>query len=325
MPKNVWPLIAPYAAEQHGLVMRDQLVKAGLSEQAVDYRIAVRLLEVVHPTVYRVPGAPATWEQSLLAAQLAAGEPSFVSHLAAGMWWKLEGVVAEQPHILLPHQRRVDLVGVVIHRTRRLLDEEVTVRQGIRLTSPARTLVDLAGLLSRSMLELALDDALRRRIVTLDQIRRCLDSRGPNGVRGWGKLDRLVRERIGTEPTGSGKETTFRRGLIRRGLPLPVAQYRIVDGSGRFIARPDFAYPELNLAIEIDGGGHATLSQRRSDARRQNRLVIAGWSPLLFPETDRAGQKEAFDTIEAAFAAFGEPDPKKSRAGIPKRREGRPS
>lgn len=318
---NLRTRIASLASQQYGLVTRDQLVRFGLGLSAVNKRISAGTLEVVHPTVYRIPGAPRSWEQSLLAAQFAAGEPSFLSHLAAGMWWKLEGVVAYQPHILLPHERRVDLVGVVVHRTRRLLDDEVTVRKGLRITSVARTLVDLAGLLPRRVLELVLDDALRRRIVTLDQLRRCLDSRGPNGVRGWGALDRLVRERVGTEPTGSGKETTFRRGLIRRGLPLPVAQYRIVDGSGRFIARPDFAYPELKLAIEIDGGGHATLSQRRSDSRRQNRLVVAGWLPLRFPETDRAGQKEAFDTIEAAFAAFGEPERKDLPPRLPKRRK----
>jgi very-short-patch-repair endonuclease len=156
--------------------------------------------------------------------------------------------------------------------------------------------------------------------VTLDQIRACLDSRGPNGVRGWGRIDRLVEQRLGTKPTGSGKETNFLSGLRRRKLPIPVAQYLITDDTGRFVARPDFAYPDIKLAIEVDGGHHMDPAQWEADLARQNRLILAGWRFLRFPRTDRKGQRGAFATIEAALLAFGEPDPPVSRVELPKRR-----
>lgn len=291
------------AAEQHGLVTRDQLIGLGIGEDAIDYGLSVGALERVHPRVYRVAGAPPSWEQSLLATQLAAGETGIISHLAAGRVYKLEGVECDRPHVLLPHGRRLELDGVVVHRTRVLPDGDVRRRGSLRVTTPARTLVDLAGVLSLDALERALDDALRRRIVTLRQIRRCLDQRGPNGVKGWARLDRLVRERVGTEPTGSGKETRFLRGLRKRRLPVPIKQLRIVDDRGRFVARPDFAYADLRIAIEIDSGFHLNPTKRRADLRRQNAMSRAGWRVLYFDRTDRSSQLEAFATIEAAFAA----------------------
>jgi hypothetical protein len=306
MPAKLERAIAWAARHQHGLVSRDHLLGLGLGEDAIDYRIGVGLLEVVHPSVYRVAGAPEFWEQSLLAAQLGAGPDGAISHTAAGAVLELEGVTADRPHVLLPHERKVKLVGVRVHRTRVLPDRDVTTRQGLRITSVARTLVDLAGVLSAPVLERALDDALRRRIVTLGQLRRTLDSRGPNGVRGWGRLDAFVEERRGTKPTGSGKETTFRRGLITRGLPKPIPQFTITDDVGRFVARVDFAYPAIKLAIEVDGSQHADLAQWRADLERQNRLTIVRWHFLRFPRTDRKGQLEAFRTIEAALSAFGE-------------------
>lgn len=319
MSEKLSATIAATASRQFGLITRLQLTRLGLSAQAIDYRIGAGLFEVFHPAVYRVPGAPSSWGQSLLAALLATGEGSAISHIAAAAEWELEAIEADRPHILVPHERRLFLRGVSIHRTRVIGAGDIRRRRGIRLTSPARTLLDIAGMVAADVLEGAVDDALRRRICTLLHVRRCLDDRGPNGVRGWAILDRFVRERIGTNPTGSGKETTFRRGLINRRLPLPVAQYAVLDARGRFVARPDFAYPDIKLAIEVDGSHHRDPRQWRADLARQNRLTVAGWHFLRFPRTDRAGQREAFDTIEAALSAFGEPDPSSARVGLPKR------
>jgi very-short-patch-repair endonuclease len=64
--------------------------------------------------------------------------------------------------------------------------------------------------------------------------------------------------------------------LVRAGLPSPVAQFRVFDEEG-FVARVDFAYPELRIAIEYDGLGHGERRAFLSDRRRLNRLVAAGW------------------------------------------------
>lgn len=306
MPRASIRTIAHVAATQLGLITRPQLRSIGLSGQAIDKRIASGALVVVHPGVYRVAGVPVSWELSVLAALLAAGESAVVGHQAAGRIYEFEGVLCDRPQLLIPHGRRIELIGVGVRRTRVLASEDVRVKGSLRVTSPARTLIDLASILSLDDLERALDDALRRRVVTLAQLRKCLDRRGPGGVKGWARMDRLVRERIGTEPTGSGKETVFLSALRRRKLPVPAKQFGIVDADGRFVARPDFAYPDLRIAIEIDSGFHLNPARRRADLRRQNRMQLVGWRVLYFDRTDPAGQLEALSTIEHALRIFGE-------------------
>lgn len=78
---------------------------------------------------------------------------------------------------------------------------------------------------------------------------------------------------------GSPQETRLRLLISREGLPAPVAQFRVFGEDG-FIARVDFAYPELKLAIEYDGAWHGERDQFAQDRRRLNRLVAAGWTVL---------------------------------------------
>jgi very-short-patch-repair endonuclease len=320
VPRGLSVAIAEVAFGQLGLTTRDQLIQIGISPRGINHRIEVGLLVVVHQGVYRLAGVPQTCDQNLLAALLAAGPVSAVSHLSSATFWNLEGIACDEPQILIPHMRRLELHDVRVRRTRFLPSRDVTTRRSIRVTVPARTLVDIAGLVGKLELEIALDDALRRKIVTLRQVRIRLDERGPNGIKGWGSLDRLVREREGTAPSGSAKETTFLSGLRKRGLPIPAKQYRIVDADGRFLARPDFAYPEVRIAIEIDSGFHVNPNRRRTDLRRQNAMTLAGWGVLYFDRGDRVGQHEAFATIERAFAVFGEPEGRSSTPKLPKRR-----
>jgi hypothetical protein len=318
MPTSLNAAVAAIASGNHGLVTRVQLLRIGVSERAIDARIARGALQVVHPTVYRIAGAPRYWEQDLLAAHLAAGSESAVSHLAAAVFHRFEGIAADRPHVVLPHEHRLRLAGVQVHRTRTLPACDVIRRRGLCVTSPERTLVDVAGLVRPFPLEIALDGCLRRQVTTLERIRTCLDARGPNGIRGWRILDGFVSERLGTAPTGSDKETAFRRGLLTRGLPSPVTQFTIRDDDDRFVARVDFAYPDIRLAIELDGSQHAYPTQRRGDLVRQNRLTLTRWRFVRFP-TDPGGQQDALDTIETALIEFGELHTPIATVSFPKR------
>ena len=77
----------------------------------------------------------------------------------------------------------------------------------------------------------------------------------------------------------SPQETRLRLLLGRSGLPAPVAQFRVFDNEG-FVARVDFAYPELKIAVEYDGLWHGERRAFVSDRRRLNRLAAAGWTVL---------------------------------------------
>jgi G:T-mismatch repair DNA endonuclease (very short patch repair protein) len=83
----------------------------------------------------------------------------------------------------------------------------------------------------------------------------------------------------------SPQESRLRLLLHRAGLPAPIAQFRIFDDDG-FVARVDFAYPELRLAIEYDGLWHAEPGQFAKDRRRLNRLSAAGWRVIFVTAAD---------------------------------------
>lgn len=149
------------------------------------------------------------------------------------------------------------------------------------------------------MVESAIEDALLRRLVTLELLRRTLDRLGGPGRRGAGVLRVLVDERDpATAPTQSVLEDALRRVLRAAGLPEPVRQYEVAGG------RLDFAYPQLRLGIEADSriwhGGRSDV-QRNTD--KANRLVAHGWRVLHFTWSDvRRHPAYVVDCVTAQLA-----------------------
>src|SRR5690242_16501161 len=87
-------VVARIASKQFGLVTRDQALAAGLSEDAIGRRVRSGRWVRLHPNVYRLAGAPDTWEQRILAAVLAAGPTAIASHLSAAVLWQVPGMDA---------------------------------------------------------------------------------------------------------------------------------------------------------------------------------------------------------------------------------------
>src|SRR5205807_1777024 len=114
----------------------------------------------VHPGVYRLPGAPVTWKQKVMAAVLAAGPGAVASHKTAAALWGLAGFPPREVEVTLPHGK----YRPGCHQSRSLERVDVTTIDGIPVTRVARTLVDLAGAVSDARLEDAIDDALCRRL-----------------------------------------------------------------------------------------------------------------------------------------------------------------
>src|SRR5207244_5999436 len=116
--------------------------------------------------------------------------------------------------------------------------------------TPARMLVDLAAVVHPAVLEDVIDDLWRRGLVTIERCLEVLDRVGRH--RGSAQLRKLLEDRLGKRPSGSGRENAVRRLIIARGLPQPQRQYEIRSTRGTFIARPDLAYPDARLYIEFD-------------------------------------------------------------------------
>jgi very-short-patch-repair endonuclease len=272
--------LAELAVDQHGVVHLRQALACGLTHHAVHWRLSAGRLVEVHPLVFRVAGAPTTHLAALRAAAFAVEPPGVVSHRSAAWLWGLlpeeDGVV----EVSVPRRRGPRLTGVLVHRSRDLVPGHTTVRSGIPVTNPLRTLVDLGSVCSRWTVEDALDRGLADRRFSVAAVEWLLHEVARPGRRGCGVLRTVLDERaLGAAPPDGMLEPRMARLLRSHGLPSAVFQHPVPEAH----ARLDFAYPDRRLAIEVDGYEvHGSARAMTADHERHNRLVAAGWSVLRF-------------------------------------------
>lgn len=268
--------IADLAAIQFGVVSRRQAMDLGLSKSAITRLLQSGAWVRLHSGVFRVASSRPSWYQRLQAALLLAGPDAVLSYRSAGAVLRLEGIAAGAVEITVP--RRTNYRGIKVHFTQLLQPADVVTIDGFRVTSATRTLLDLAGVVEAEVLETALDDALRRGLTSIPRLRWTLkvNSHRRRGVR---LLSQLVMERDPkARPSESIFETRLLRLFKRAGLPLPKTQHEIKVGTS-VVARVDFAYPELKLAIEADGlAYHSGRTRFQRDRTRYNQLTSLGWS-----------------------------------------------
>ncbi len=272
------------ARRQHGLITRAQAVEFGLHPRAIDRRIAAGRFEKVKARVYRLGGAPITWKQQVLAVCLSL--KVVASHRTAAKLWELDGVESAPLEFTggINQSRPGD--DVRVYRRGCLPDCDVTAIDGIPVTTPARTLLDLGGVLGRRALELALEDVLRRRLSSLARLRWRVDSLCGPGVAGCRPLAELIESRSPSlAATDSALETRIWDFLRERHLPMPLRQFRI--RSGRRHARPDFAYPSNKLALEGHSfRHHSSKASWDRDHARHLWLVDLGWEVIYVTDGD---------------------------------------
>jgi very-short-patch-repair endonuclease len=263
------------AQAQHGALSRQQALGAGLSPSAIARRLATGEWVRLFHGAYRLAGSECTFEQRLMAGTLAGGAGAVASHRAAAALLGMPGA-PRWVEITVPRTSRVELEGVIAHRTRLLVREDVSTVRRIPVTTAGRTIADLASFYSKAKLGPMLDYSLANRLVTHADLEARATGRKHDDV-----LRELLDERPATvRPMGSEFEACLFRGLRDAGLPLPVAQYRVLmpDGSEVFL---DFAYPDVMLAMEADSYlWHASLADWQRDRARNNELVALGWSIL---------------------------------------------
>lgn len=264
---------------QHALVTWQQLRELGMAPSSIARLVERGYVVRVHPGVYRIAGAPNTWEQRQLAAVLAGGPDAAASHRAAAYLWRAWD--GEPPvEISVPRRQALVLAGVVVHRTRDPM--VVHHRFGIPTTTPMRTLTDLGAVVPATTVEAVMDRAEAARLVTAASVEWELAGLARPGRRGVGALRQVLHRRalLAVPPDGV-LEPRFARLCRQAGLPAPVFQHPV----GRY--RVDFAYPRLLIAIEVDGyGPHSSPVAFQADRHRQNQLVGRGWLVLRFTWDD---------------------------------------
>jgi very-short-patch-repair endonuclease len=274
--------IAALASMQLGAFSLEQAVQLGATMGMVDRRVALRRWVSVSRGVYTLFGCPATWRQRLFAACLAYGPSAAAADGAAAALWRLLDFDEGPLHLIVPRSRRRELDGVSVRRCR-LSPRDITTIDSIPVTTPARTLVGLAARYGERRVEIALDDALNRGLVSLSSFAMRLNATDSRGRREVAVLRRLVAERDPSmAPPASASETVFMRLLRRWKVAGAATQYPIFDGP-RLVAVVDVAFPSEHVAVELEGGRfHALRPRWERDLARFNRLVVLGWQPLRF-------------------------------------------
>ncbi|HEX9695972.1 MAG TPA: DUF559 domain-containing protein [Actinomycetota bacterium] len=299
MRRDIDALAARLAERQHGVFARAQIQREGGTKSLMKRRVAAGLWKAVAPEVFRLRGARPSWHQRVMTRCLSWGEGAVASHSAAAGVWEFAGFRPGPVDVTVPRGRRRSGRPVGPHWAR-LDPDDVTVSHGIPVTTPARTLVDLAGTVPLDKLEVALDDALRRRLTSTGELRHLLKKMSRRA--GSKALRALLNEREGRPVPGSPFETMLLRAMKEAGLPDPVRQHSVVV-DGVLAGILDFALLPERVAVEADGyEHHAGRARFDHDRSRRNRLTVAGWLVVhvTYPEFKRSPDA-VIETIRRAL------------------------
>ncbi len=298
------------AAMQDGVFTNDDARRIGLSKRQVDRRVG-HSWSVLYDGVYRVSGAPITWHSDLRAEALAAGEGAAISHRSAAAMYEIPGGSRELIELSCVRWRRTVQPRLVVHESRRLDARDIKLVGGIPVTTPERTILDLASQFPRAnYLEFVVQAARRKRLVKYESMKEMFDRHARRGLKGVSALrETLERWDPSSRATESEMETLLLQALRNSRLPEPVVQCDVTDAAGRFVARTDVAYPAFRIAIEYDSmQEHSDEFQIARDAARRNQLHAAGWVVISARHADlKCGGTEICDLIAATMRRTPEP------------------
>jgi very-short-patch-repair endonuclease/predicted transcriptional regulator of viral defense system len=268
--KQTWEL----AGRQHGIVTRQQLLALGFTSRSIEHRRRTGRLHLVARGVYAVGWPALDRRRRWMAAVLACSEDAGLSHRSAAA---LLGIGDEMPgriDISVPRRCELRRPGLLIRGRPSLPTSDIGFSDGIPVTSPVRTLIDLTTELDIVAVERAVNDADKRNLIDPESLRTALDRyAGEPGVRPLRKLLDKLTFRL----SDSELEIYFRPIARSAGLPSPSSK-QWVNGF-----EVDFFWPELGLVVETDGlRYHRTPSAQARDARRDRAHVLAGMTPLRF-------------------------------------------
>jgi len=266
---------------QHGAFLVSQAAQAGATFDMRQRRIKSGAWLRLSPRVLALAGAPKTWRQHLMASVLEAGDGAVASHRSAAVLLDIPGFDEGWPETLKlrgrAHRERLS----TMHETFWLPLHHTTVIDGIRCTSLARTVFDLASCAHPLRVERALDNSLARLGLSIDAVAEVVAAIGRSGKAGTTVMRDLLRARTeGYVPPDSELEALLIAVLRSHGLPAPVRQVDV--GDEEWVGRIDFVYREAKVIIEADGRPYhiALLDQERDEARRA-RLEAEGWRVIV--------------------------------------------
>jgi predicted transcriptional regulator of viral defense system len=288
--------VAAIAERQHGVVSRGQLRDAGLSDDATDRAVAEGRLYPVFRGVYAV-GRPGISERGrMMAAVLACGPGTVVSHRSAAA---LLGLIDRAPFVvdvIAPGKRGAGIDGIKAHKAPLPTEAERGSVAGIPCTHPARTLVDLAGIVGLRTLRGAFEVAAFKRLLDLDAIEAVLNRRRRRGATTLRALLGEWRSAANKLPTHTKLRSPFEAKLLpllaTTELPFPLINAPVTTPGGRL--EVDLLWPDHHFVVEADSRRHhANDLAFDRDRWRDRELLRAGYITLRVPWRHAEQEPEA--------------------------------
>jgi very-short-patch-repair endonuclease len=260
---------AALAGRQGGPISHGQLLELGLPAGTIKYWLASGRLYCLFRGVYALGHTAVTRKGALMAAVLACGVEAVVSHLTAAWCW---GYIKQRPtavDITVPGRSRRGQEGIRLHLVRSLDQRDITVINGVPITTPERTLLDISEVLPRHQLRLAIDQADRKNSFHPERIEALL-ARSP-GRKGLKPLRTLLSDLEAEPLLRSEIELLFHELCTERDLPIPVTNTKVLG------YEVDAWWPEHNLVVEVDSREHHLNGRAfEEDRRRDAELLVAG-------------------------------------------------
>jgi hypothetical protein len=271
------------ATGQLGSFSRRQAHATGISDRQLRSRVQSGFLEQIGAHAFRLIGAEHGLLGDVRGLVLDIGEPCWASGPTAAAMHGFDGFTVRRPlHVTVRRDRNVRRLGAVVHTTMYLPPIDRETKDSVPVTSPTRTLVDLAGYETASRLAAAMDSAFRDGLSSEDLLhRRIAELRG----RGRFGIPRLLGVLEGQEITRGGHswlEREFLRLLAAAGLPKPLTQ-QVLTKAGDRLVRVDCRFPGTNVVVELLGYRfHRTKQALAGDTARINALILDGFAPYQF-------------------------------------------
>ncbi len=261
--------LAELAGRQHGVVSIRQLKALGYSRDSVVKAVRAGRVHRLYAGVYAVGHTNLSPLGECLAAVLACGPRSVLSHFSAAWLW---GIVRSGPapyEVTTPLPRRRKPPRIVVHRARRLTDADRAVEEGIPVTSVPRVLLDLAARDRRGRLRRYMERAEELGLLDLREVQELLDR--TRGHHGWGRLRRAAAFYESPPFTRSQFERRFLEAVTAAGLPRPSVNFNVAG------FEVDMYWPRQRFAVELDSfGTHGTHEAFGRDRLRQEDLLLVG-------------------------------------------------
>ena len=285
--------IAAVASAQRLIVTLDDVHAAGGTRNYAHTRCDAGRWTWLDDGVYGLAGIQLDWTTRQLIAVKAAGAGALTSHLAAARLEGIPGYRSAGLELSIPRGRRYRRPGISTHESTDLDRCDVRIVDGVPVTDPNRTLLDLARYVGIQRLRRNVEWCRRKGLVTWSSLISCLARHARQGRHGIRKLRAVIlmdahREDI----TDSDFELLVLSLVLEAGLPEPVLKYNVYDGE-RFVGEVDLAWPALKICVECDGPAHReNPAVYAKDKLKRTDLNICGWLVIEFDDQQVAARPQ---------------------------------